>query len=270
MSAPDEPGSWRAVEIGPGGIPAERISPRGPGAPPSASVPPQPWDAAAGRPRDVSVPPWGPASDRLSHSPRTPPWDPPRAGEQLWQQWSQPHEPDRARPWFVRPLVLRLVGGLAAVALVIGLAVWAKANGPLSSAGNVSRIAVGDCLEASGQRITGEVPCGGGAADFSVVGRYPDTSDASNCSATPSDVAVVGSGPAVLCLDYIAVVGDCLLAGDRAAEVGKVDCSSDLTGVYRVEAVLHNTIDPTDCPKTTRQTLVHRFNSEVLCLGQSS
>lgn len=255
MSAPDEPGSWRAVEIGPGGIPAERISPRGPGAPPPTAAAIQSFDTSAVHPGNVR---------------HGSPWGPPGSGEQLWQQWAQPHEPDRPRPWFYRPLALRIVGGLAAIGLVIGLAVWANATRPLGAAGNVSQIVVGDCLGASGQRITGQVRCDNAGATFSVVGRYPDTADASSCSATPSDVAVVAAGPAVLCLDYVAVVGDCLLAGDRATEVGKVACSSELSGVYRVEAVLHNTIDPADCPDSTRQTLVHRFNSEVLCLGLSS
>ena len=81
-------------------------------------------------------------------------------------------------------------------------------------------------------------------------------------------MAVIVSGPTVLCLDYVAAVGDCIFAGTQATQVGKVDCDSSLPGVYRVQHVLRNSIDPGNCPAGTTQTLVHLHDSEVICLGR--
>ena len=161
----------------------------------------------------------------------------------------------------------KIVGGLVALALVVGLAVWANANNPLKRGS--SQIAVSDCLASTGQRIGAVVACNNTTADFLVVGRYGDSSDPSDCSASPSDVAVILAGPTVLCLDYVATVGDCIFAGSTATQVGKVDCDSTLPGVYRVDKVLRNSIDPDACPTGTTQTLVHLHNSEVICLGRS-
>ncbi len=197
MSPVDRPPAdrphWRALEIGPGGVPAEQVRPIGPAAPGHRPVP------------DDEVPP-------------------------AWRHW--------------------------------------MADNPLRAA-DATKVAVADCLSSTGQRIGTVVACDSDAADFAVVGRYGDSADASDCSATPSDVAVIMSGPTVLCLDYVAVVGDCIFAGAHAAGVGKVSCDSTSPGVYRVDKVLRNSIDPGGCPSGTTQTLVHLHNSEVICLGHT-
>lgn len=217
----------QALHVGPGGVPVDSVRPIGPGAPTSAS-------RAAGR--DL------PAN---------------------WQQWAvgvPTIEPERRR------MSGALIGRVAAVlitALAVGFGLWGNAHQPLRAAS--AGVAVGDCLSATANRVSGRVDCGP-AADFTVVGRYAGTSDASQCTASPSDVAVVASGPTVLCLDYLATVGQCLFAGDRATRVGRVDCASTLPGVLRVTAVVRNSIDPHRCPGATLQSLIHRYNSEVLCL----
>jgi len=146
--------------------------------------------------------------------------------------------------------------------------VWATVSNPPYGVRTLPQTALAQCLSSLGQRIGAVVPCDGPNADFTVVGRYPNSSDASNCGATPSDVAVIISGPTVLCLDYVALVGDCIFAGAEATHVGKINCNSRLPGVYRVAQVLQNSIDPADCPAGTTQTLVHLHNSQVICLGR--
>lgn len=225
----DPPGAQRrqALQVGPGGVAADSVRPIGPGVPTSQAQ-------AAGR--DL------PAD---------------------WQQWAvgvPPIEPERRR--VSRPLIGRAAAVLIA-ALAVGFGLWGNVHQPLRAAS--VQAAVGDCLSATASRVSGRVACGP-AADFTVVGRYAGTSDASQCTASPSDVAIVVSGPTVLCLDYLATVGQCLFAGDRATRFGKVDCSSTLPGVLRVTAVVRNSIDPHRCPDATLQSLIHRYNSEVLCL----
>lgn len=186
-----------------------------------------------------------------------------------WQNWMQSTEayaPVRRGP--SNATIGKIVGVLVALGLVVGLAVWANVSNPLRGS-NSSNIAVADCLSSIGQRIGSVVPCDSAQADFAVVGRYAGSSDATDCSATPSDVAVVLSGPTLLCLDYVAAVGDCIFAGTAASGVGKVSCDSTLPGVYRVDEILHNSIDPDACPSGTTQTLVHLHNSEVICLGRT-
>lgn len=220
-----------ALQIGPGGLPPHQIRPRGPGAPA-----PETWNG---------LPP-------------------------SWQNWVQSAPlpgPPRSGP--SKAALARIIGAAVVLAVVVGLALWSNGRSPLSGASSSSQVAVGDCLSSRSARISRQVACGAPDADFSVVGRYPGSSDASQCTAPPSDVAVVGSGPSVLCLDYVAAVGECLLAGNRATEVGKVTCASGLPGVYRVTAVLRNSIDPAGCPSGTLETLVHRHSSQVLCLGKT-
>lgn len=236
MSPVDRPPAdrphWRALEIGPGGVPAEQVRPIGPAAPGHRPVP------------DDEVPP-------------------------AWRHWMDAADLASPARWGLSNLTMgRIAGALAALALVVGLAVWANADNPLRAA-DATKVAVADCLSSTGQRIGTVVACDSDAADFAVVGRYGDSADASDCSATPSDVAVIMSGPTVLCLDYVAVVGDCIFAGAHAAGVGKVSCDSTSPGVYRVDKVLRNSIDPGGCPSGTTQTLVHLHNSEVICLGHT-
>jgi hypothetical protein len=231
VSSPIEPPSWRALEIGPGGVPPEQIRPIGPGAPGERPAAPTP-------------------------------------GSDPWQNWMLASEAvDPPRRGLSNPAIAKIAGGLLVLLLVLGLAVWTNASNPLRRAS--TQIGVADCLASTGQRIGAVVDCANSTADFQVVGRYADSSDASDCSATPSDVAVIVSGPIVLCLDYMAVVGDCIFAGSQATRVGKVDCASTSPGVYRVEEVLRNSIDPQDCPADTTRTLVHLHDSQVICLGRS-
>ncbi len=75
----------------------------------------------------------------------------------------------------------------------------------------------------------------------------------------------------VLCLNYRAVAGECLYAG-QATEVGKAPCrvpgaAGTPPGLFRVVAVLPRTIDVRGCPTGTLSTLVHVTIPEVLCLG---
>lgn len=240
MTGPVDPPRFRALEIGPGGIPAEQVRPVGGGAPES-------------RPGSTGVSGSTVVSDGL----------PP-----IWRNWaSSAPLPDQQERRRFRQGVVRVVAGLLALGLVIGLGWWANASHPLGDGSRAAAAVVGDCVSSSGQRITDRVACGGAAAAFTVVGRYPNASDASACSSSPADVAVILAGPTVLCLDYVVAVGDCLFAGARASQVGKVDCASTSPGVYRVTAVIRNSVDSRKCPVGTTRSLIHRHNSQVICLG---
>lgn len=210
----------------------------------------------------LEVGPGGLPVDQVRPSGPGAPWDRP---DPVWGL--RPSSPSTQG---VRPRANKTLLTIGAVVVALGVVVLLglgvnRANPP--GRGAASQVAVGDCLSASGQRIVGIVSCTDGTADFNVVGRYPTSSDASDCSATPSDVVVVGTGPTVLCLDYVAAVGECLYAGDDSTQVGKVECDSTATGVLQVTQILPNTIDPGGCPSNTVETLVHRYNSQVLCLG---
>jgi hypothetical protein len=183
-----------------------------------------------------------------------------------WQQWTAavPDPPRRA----LRGPVRKIAAVVAVLCILTGLALWGNATRPLGTARS-GQVAVGNCLSATGRQIDGQVSCSDAAADFLVVGRYPDTSDAGECSASPADLAVVQLGPTLLCLNYVAATGDCLLLGHQAGEVGKVPCVPGTVGEYRVRAVLKNSINADDCPTGTTQTLVHQYNSEVVCLSRS-
>lgn len=248
MTGSDQSPRRQALRIGPGGLPADEVRPSGPGAPRPAS--------AAAQTRWLSS---GIAASE-THRPFRDPnkWGHAAAGV---------HPGSAAAP---SRAAVRVVVGLIAFAIVIALAFWANSNSPLTVSGSgadASKLSVGQCLSSTGPRIVGQVDCTSAAADFAVVGISPKSSDASDCSASPSDVAVIAAGPTVLCLDYVAAVGQCLYAGKQTTEVGKADCGSADPGVLRVLAVLQNSINPSACPAHTRQTLVHRYNSQVICLG---
>jgi hypothetical protein len=228
MSGPTNPERRSVLAIGPGGVPAGEVRAEGPDAPNQAS--------------NGLPPTW---NNWMQSSPAA---DPPRTG--------------RPKSW-----MFKVLAAVVVLAVVVGYALWSNAQDPATGFGP-TQAAVGDCLAAQGDQVSGKVVCTDPDADFTVVGRYPGTSDASECSASPSDVAVIAMGPTVLCLDYVAAVGQCLLAGTRATGVGKVACNSTLPGVYRVTAVLRNSITARDCPAGTKDSLVHLHNSEVLCLGR--
>lgn len=239
MTGPLDRPPWQALEIGPGGVPPASVRPFG-GHPPGGWIQPDRQD----RPQQSDLPP-------------------------AWQQWSAGAAfPDPPRRPALRGPARKAAAVVAALCILIGLALWGNAARPLGGA-RVSQVAVGDCLSSTNRQIDGAVSCGDAAADFLVVGRYPDTADAGECSASPADLAVVQLGPTLLCLNYVAATGDCLLLGHQAGQVGKVACGSGTAGEYRVRAVLKNSINADDCPAGTTQTLVHQYNSEVVCLSRS-
>ena len=239
MTGPLERPPWQALEIGPGGAPPESVRPRGGDVPASWSPPGQP---SRSTPYPADLPP-------------------------AWQQWSAAAATPQPRRRGLPGPARKVAAAVAVLCIVIGLALWGNSARPIGSARS-GQVAVGDCLASTGRQIDGQVSCTDASADFRVVGRYPDTSDAAACSATPADLAVVQFGPTLLCLNYVATTGDCLTLGRQTGAVGKVPCGSGTAGEYRVRAVLKNSINADDCPTGTTQTLVHRYNSEVLCLGR--
>ena len=90
-----------------------------------------------------------------------------------------------------------------------------------------------------------------------------------NGVATAADVVLVTRDDAVMCLNYVARVGECLYAGDTD-DIGKAPCREAGTptrGLFRVLAVLAGTVSAADCPAGILHTLVHRADREVVCLG---
>ena len=158
---------------------------------------------------------------------------------------------------------------VVAVAVVTGLALWSNSARPLGGSGE---LAAGDCLSSRGGLSVIPVDCGSGDVEFGVVARYEDTTNSSRCAAVSSDVVLVTRDSAVLCLNYVATVGDCLYAGSSGSQVGKAACRTasggSTSGLYRVLAVLQNTVNDRDCPRGTVHTLVHPTSREVLCLGR--
>ena len=253
MTGPLDRPRWQALEIGPGGVPPASVRPRG-GDAPSGAIP---QAQLIGSPASTTA-----TTGFLRHTDAV---DLPPA----WQQWTAAAAiPEPTRRRVLRGPARKLAAVVAALCILVGLALWGNSARPLGSARG-GQVAVGDCLSSTGRQIDGPVSCGDAAADFLVVGRYPDTTDAGECSASPADLAVVQLGPTLLCLNYVAVTGDCLLLGHQAGEVGKVTCAAGTAGEYRVRAVLKNSINADDCPTGTTQSLVHRYNSEVVCLSRS-
>lgn len=242
MTGPLDRPRWQAVVVGPGGVPPASVRPLGGDAPRAALL-------DQGHPTQQR--------EQLSDLPPA------------WQQWSAATAaPERERRRALRGPARKVAAAVAALCVLLGLALWGNSARPLGGSRS-GQIGVGDCLSSTGRQISGLVACDDPSADFRVVGRYPDTADAGECSASPADLAVVQLGPTLLCLNYVAVTGDCLLLGRQSGPVGKVPCEAGTAGQYRVSAVLKNSIDAHDCPAGTTQTLVHRFDSEVLCLSRS-
>ncbi|HEY5878522.1 MAG TPA: hypothetical protein VIU11_06415, partial [Nakamurella sp.] len=104
-----------------------------------------------------------------------------------------------------------------------------------------------------------------------IAARFENTTDDSRCFTASSDVVLVTRENAVLCLNYLARVGDCLYAGSTD-DVGKAPCRTAASGatprgLFRVIAVLTDTVRTSECPPGTLETLVHRDDREVVCLG---
>ncbi len=156
-----------------------------------------------------------------------------------------------------------------AIAVVVGLALWSNSVRPFGGSGALD---AGDCLTSGGGLSVIPVDCASPDVEFQVVARYEDSTNSSRCAAVSSDVVLVTRDSAVLCLNYVADVGDCLYAGSSGNQVGKAACGTpaggSASGLYRVLAVLRDTVDDRDCPDGTVHTLVHRTSVEVLCLGR--
>jgi hypothetical protein len=153
------------------------------------------------------------------------------------------------------------------VAAVTLSSLWADAG---KSADSAADLQPGDCLSSADERSVVVVDCTSPDVEFSLAAKYNGTRDAARCSTISTDLVLVTKDNTVLCLNYRATVGECLYAGD-ASRVGKAPCrepgSSTPFGLYRVVAVLPNTVDVRGCPTGTITSLVHVIDREVLCLG---
>lgn len=267
MTEPGPPPRWRALEIGPGGLPADQVRPIGRG---HGTEPQPPTSLPAPPPHQRRVTTFGPSqagrwaeSGHSTASPRQPSLQAqqfPRAA--LGSFDDPPRRPSRRAGLVVLAVVV-------AVAVVTGLALWSNSARPLGGSGE---LAAGDCLRSRGGLSVIPIDCGSGDVEFRVVARYEDTTNSSRCAVVSSDVVLVTRDSAVLCLNYVAAVGDCLYAGSSGSQVGKAACRTasggSTSGLYRVLAVLPNTVNDSDCPQGTVRTLVHPTSPEVLCLGR--
>ena len=242
--SPDHP-RFRALEIGPGGVPAAQVRPvesRNAGRPNSGVSRPgfETYDAATYR-QSAEVPA-GPSAVFGSFE-------------------GQETNPSR-----------RAVFGWLAVALVAGVvvavALWSGNSDPTTTSAGIQR---GDCLASSAGESVIPLDCSSPDVEFAVASRYDNSTDSAKCAIVGSDLVLITRDEAVLCLNYRATVGECLYAG-TAEEVGKAPCrtpgtSSIPTGLFRVVAVLDGTVDARKCPRGTIESLVHVSSREVLCLG---
>jgi hypothetical protein len=230
---PTEPGPrWSALRVGPGGVPADQVRPVG------LPEPVQPVPSAG---------PWPPAGPDTT--------------------------PHAVLGSFAagRPRRRAIIGvtclGLVAL-VVVAAALWSSDTPGTSSA---TSLRAGDCLASAGGTTVIGLDCAASEAEFVIAARFERTTDDSRCYLSSSDVVLVTRDDVVLCLNYIARVGDCLYAGNTDA-VGKAPCRTSASGstprgLFRVIAVLADTVSSRACPAGTLETLVHRDNREVVCLG---
>src|SRR6478609_5244474 len=238
MTAPTNQRRWRALEIGPGGVPADQVRVVGAASP--EGLPIAGARGAATTPEQVAS--TGPSAVFGSFDA-----DLPRPSRRAGFGW----------------IALAVV-----VAILVAVSLWSSNSDSTSSSGDLQP---GDCLSSAGGQSVIPIDCSAADAEFEVTARYPDSTNSARCSAVSSDVVLVTRDDAVLCLDYRATVGDCLYAGS-ATEVGKTACrtpgsSSTPTGLFRVLAVLTGTLDAGKCPTGTLESLVHVASNEVVCLG---
>jgi len=226
------------LEIGPGGVPAAQVT--------AVDAPPLPaaWPAGAGMTSRVLGDQQGVGPSAVFGS----------------------FDNDGRRP--SRRVGLGLVALAVVVAILVATALWSGNSGPDTSSDGLRP---GECLSSAGGQSVIPVDCSAAEAEFEITARYPDSTNTARCSAVSSDVVLVTRDDAVLCLNYRAVVGDCLYAG-AANEVGKAACrtpgsSTTPIGLFRVLAVLSGTLDVGHCPSGTLESLVHVPSNEVVCLG---
>jgi hypothetical protein len=240
------------MEIGPGGFPADRvgaIDPIGMSAPtPMTSWHPTGPSQSGQAAIDGSVP------DAAQHATAVGP------AAVLGSFGSDPSKPSRRA----------VVGWLAiavAVAVVTGISLWSNLTPKLTES---TGLVTGDCLMSAGDSVI-DVSCTSADAEYRIAAQFNNSTNSAKCSAVSSDLVLVTRDDTVLCLDYLAKVGDCLYAG-AAAQAGKAPCrtpgsTTTPLGLFRVIGVLRSTTDPGNCPKGTIETLVHTTTREVLCLG---
>jgi hypothetical protein len=238
MTAPNDQPRWRALEIGPGGVPADRVRVVRAAHPEGAPVTGSGGESAT-RGQVASA---GPSAVFGSFDA-----DQPRPSRRVAFGW----------------IALAVV-----VAILVAVSLWAGNSGESSSSGDLQP---GDCLSSAGGQSVIPIDCSATDVEFEVTARYPDSTNAARCSAVSSDVVLVTRDDAVLCLNYRAAVGECLYAGSATA-VGKTACrtpgtSTTPNGLFRVLAVLSGTLDAGRCPGGTLDSLVHISSNEVVCLG---
>jgi hypothetical protein len=269
--APQDP-SWRALEIGPGGVPADRVRAVGPGGRnvpadprPAGGAPsplqPEPFPATGGPGQPVlPAGEWPGQQPGLAGSYPGPPPDPSGPSAVFGSFDDDRRKPSRKS--LLAVLVLAIV--VAAVALS---SLWADGGQSTDSAADLQPA---DCLSSADQRSVVVVDCTSPDAEFSLAAKYEGTRDTARCSTISTDLVLVTKDNTVLCMNYRARLGECLYAGD-ASRIGKAPCrqsgSSTPFGLYRVVAVLPNTVDVRGCPTGTITSLVHVIDREVLCLG---
>ncbi|AZI57250.1 hypothetical protein EH165_02820 [Nakamurella antarctica] len=229
---------WKAIEIGPGGLDPARMRP-------IYSAPTNPVAV-----HSVTAAPSGDAPTVARHEKFA-----------LYAHGSQELAP-LSRWQRIRSSEHLATGVIASIVLVLVVAVvWATAA---ASKKVVDKIAVGECLSDGGFSVS-EVGCETVDASYRVVERIDDSSDYTRCDNAFAD-AVLSAESAILCVNYVVRVGDCLQMRERS-KLGTLPCgSANASDVYEVTAVLGNTVDSADCPAVTDQVLVHPKQFEVICL----
>jgi len=239
MTGPQQHPRWRATEVGPGGLAPDQVRPI---VAEQAHRPGRPDAPTQYRPEPTSGhESTGPAAVFGSFE-----------DEHRRPGWSE-------LGWF---------SVAVAVAVVVAASLWSTTSPPTDASGDLRP---GDCLSSSAGTAVTPVDCSSPDVEFRIAARYDGSTDSTRCSAVSSDLVLVTRDDAVLCLNYLASVGECLYAG-AARDVGKAPCrtpgtASTPVGLFRVIAVLTGTVDVRDCPIGTVRSLVHPTSKEVLCLG---
>ena len=234
---------WRAMEVGPGGVPAGDLRPV------RAEVE-RPHGAGAGGAGR------GPSAVFGDFD-----FAPPETGWHI--------DPAARISGPSRGAVLGWLALAVGVAVLVAALLWSdpgQTHGQTSGA-----LAPGSCLTSSSGRSVVVVDCADPGVEFTVAASYPGTTDGARCDEVSSDLMLLTRDQVVLCLNYRAAVGDCLYAG-HARDIGKAPCripgsASTPPGLFRVVAVLPHTLDVRGCPTGTVSSLVHATIPEVLCLG---
>ncbi len=205
---------WRALPVGPGGVPPDQVRPVGPD---GATVPDRPPEQSPIRPpapelaRPAPWPPFPPAPidpGRSTTEPRAvvgwfgtadpfarPDADRPLAGDA---------GPDPADPVRRRRRAVLAVACLGLVALAVVLA-GLLSTGPGAGGFRIGRRSEpGDCLASAGGTTVIALDCDAPEAEFVIAARFDRTTDDGRCVATAADVVLVTRDDAVMCLNYVA------------------------------------------------------------------